>query len=208
MKKHISLTILLCIVTLLVFAQPDTALRYFSDRYKLDIPEEWKKKKMIDAITEILPQTFSEYIDEEKQFCIDCKAGLTVMLVIDKPVFDEKKNTYQFRASLALFDTTGKGLIELMLVDTNEVFQSRVKISYPLLPPSAYNNQGMGQQIPGPNGTVAAVVKIPAPPIINNVPNFGNEGAPIMKLVGIAEDRIYKVRDILEELRKKEQKKD
>jgi hypothetical protein len=106
--------ILFCSFNLL--SQPDTSIRYFPDRYKLDIPEEWKKPKMIEAISEILPQTFGDYIDSNKQFCLDCGAGLTIMLLIERPTFDGDHETFQFTAALGLFDTTGKELIELLLV--------------------------------------------------------------------------------------------
>jgi hypothetical protein len=210
MKKLVLLLTLQCLVAVIVSAQPDTSIRYFPDRYKLDIPEEWKKPKMIDAITEILPQTFQEYIDSNKQFCLDCRAGYTLMLVFDRPVFNEDRTEYHFKAALVLFDSTGKERIELVLVATDEVFQSRVSVEYAPQPSVYRQNNVIREVIRGPDGRIVTIVDIPMTPptLVNNIPNYTNEGASLYKIVGIAEARVYKIRDILKELKTKGVEKD
>jgi hypothetical protein len=185
-----------------VFAQPDTSGRYFPDRYKLDIPEEWKKPKMIEAISEILPQTFDDYIDSNKQFCLDCKAGLTVMLVIDRPYFNPDKETFQFRAALGLFDTTGKEVIELLLVSPEEKHDVKTIATYkpqPSLPNFIYGKNVITEVIRGPDGRVINVVRIPLspPPITDNIPVYNKKAVTAFDLMNIAESRVYQTKDIL-----------
>jgi hypothetical protein len=186
-----------------LFAQADTSVRYFPDRYKLDIPEEWKKPKMIDAISEILPQTFDDYIDSNKQFCLDCNAGLTVMLVIDKPYFNPDGETFQFRAALGLFDTTGKELIELLLVSQEEKQDIRVRAVYKSQPPVYSYRDVITDVIRGPDGRIISVVRIPLkpPPINNNIPDYRKEGATTYDLMNIAESRVYQIKDILSNIK-------
>src|ERR1700741_2237990 len=51
------------------------------DRYRLDLPKQWDRNKLVEAMTDVLSQTIDELKDRE--FCTECRAGYTVRLTID-----------------------------------------------------------------------------------------------------------------------------
>jgi hypothetical protein len=209
MRINATLTLLSFFLSFQLFAQPDTSVRYFPDRYKLDIPEEWKKPKIINAITEILPKTIGDYIDSNKQFCTECRAGLTVTLLIELPVFNSKGDTYQFRASLALFDSTGKELIELSLVSLEEVHKVKVIPTY-TKEPSRFNNGDYITNVSRDrDGKIVNIVKIPLspPPINNGVPAYNKDITTLYDLMKTAESKLYQIEDILLKIEKEKEKK-
>jgi len=167
---------------------------------------------MIGAISEILPQTFNDYIDSNKQFCLDCKAGLTVMLVIDRPYFHPGSEIFQFRATLGLFDSTGKELIELLLVSQEEKHDVKTIATYkpqPSLLNYIYgNNNVMTEVIRGPDGRIINVVRVPLspPPMTNNIPVYNKKAVSALDLMNIAESRIYQIKDILANMKEKSAK--
>ena len=186
-----------------IYAQPDTSVRNFPDRYKLDLPQEWNKAKLIEAIAEILPKTFNEYIDSTKQFCMDCRAGLTVMLVIDKPLIKPTETSYHFRAALGLFDSTGKGLIELLLVSPSEVHPIKVRADYMKEPLPLTSNDVIRNVTTDRDGNIVRVVNIPLspPPIINNIPEYRRIYPSLNDLMNIAEQRLYEIRKIVSKIK-------
>jgi hypothetical protein len=50
---------------LIIFAQSKDSLFTYPDRYKLELPKEWNRHKLIEAITDILPQTIDELKDRD-----------------------------------------------------------------------------------------------------------------------------------------------
>ena len=203
MKKINLLTAVFLFYSISLYTQPDTSVRNFPDRYKLDLPQEWNKTKLIEAIVEILPKTFGEYIDSNKQFCMDCKAGLTVMLVIDRPLIKPAEASYRFRAALGLFDSTGKELIELLLVSPQEMHQIKVNANYTKEPLPLTSNDVIQNVIKDRDGDIVNVVKIPLfpPPMINNIPEYRSMYPSLNDLINIAEQRLYDIRKVVVNLK-------
>lgn len=200
----LSFLLLLC-SSIGLFAQPDTFCRYFPNRYKLDIPEEWKKPKMIKALNEILPQTFDDYIDSNKQFCLDCKADFTVMLVIGNPYFNHNGQTFQFRAALGLFDTTGKKLMELLLVSQEEKHVIKLRAEYNNNQYPLDDRQNVYTEvIRDTNIGIINVVQTPVKPLPrgNSGPVYKKEITSTYDLMNIAESRVYQIKHVLSNLKK------
>lgn len=219
MKSFHILPVLYFFISIQSYSQTDTVARYYADRYVLDLPEEWKKPKLIEAITEILPQTFNEYIDSNMQFCMDCNAPLIVLLIITPAKQVKGEETYQFSAALGMFDTSGKELIELSLISPTEKHKIKVTLNYKNQPSNnygAYDNNRVRADynvtrniVTGPNGRVVGSVRTVsqrpytpvAPRITNNIPVAGKKSPSIFDLMLIAEGRVYEIKKILEELK-------
>ena len=205
MKKLLILSVAFSLYSgVLIFSQDKRFERKFPDRYKLDLPLEWNKPKLIKAITDILPKTLEEIKD--KDICSDCEAGYTVMLVVDSPLIKNRNNIskgfsgnekyfytaqviFQFRATLGLFDSTGKEVTELVLVSQEEEHVKRedFSVSTSFTPQIIYDKYGK----------ILQKIYIPSPPVIpisNRIP------VSLFDLINIAEQRVYQVRDILAKL--------
>jgi hypothetical protein len=220
MKRFRILLTLFFFISIQSYSQTDTVARYYADRYVLDLPEEWKKPKLIEAITEILPQTFDEYIDSNRQFCMDCNAPLIVVLLITPAKQVKGEETYQFSAALGLFDTSGKELIELSLISPTEKHKIKVTLNYKNQTSNnsgAYENNRVRTDynvtrniVTGPSGRIVGSVRTVsqqpntpvAPRITNNIPVAGKKSPSIYDLMLIAEARVYEIREILENLKK------
>ncbi len=201
MKSFCILLAVYFFISIQSYSQTDKVVRYYADRYALDIPEEWKKPKLIEAITEILPKTFNEYIDSNKQFCVDCKADFAIMLMIDEPFFEPGKETYQFRAALVLFDSSGKELIELLLVSPQEIFNNKTTATI-LRSPQGLNYTDVTRQvIRDGSGNIINVTTLPyKPKALNNVPVFHHIRPSLIDVMIIAENKIYEIRKILQKV--------
>jgi hypothetical protein len=220
MKSFHILPVLCFFISIQSYSQTDTAARYYAGRYLLDIPKEWEKAKLLDAITEILPQTFDEYIDSSKKFCLDCKTDLIVSLMIQPAVKVKGKEMYQFSAALGLFDTSGKELMELSLISPEEKHQIKVRLEYKNAPSYNYNSYNDNRTpsnnnvtrtfITGPRGNIVGSVRtaqprtytVNPPRIVNNIPTSRELSPSILDLMFIAEKRIYEIQEILENLKK------
>lgn len=116
-------------------SQTSDSLFYHPDRYRLDLPKEWKKHKLIEAITDILPQTIDDLKDRD--FCTECKAGYYVRLNLDSLTVSNVQTTmpveigsiphytfsfdYSFYAALMISDSSGKPFTMLRLVAPDEI---------------------------------------------------------------------------------------
>jgi hypothetical protein len=104
------------------------------DRYRLDLPKQWNRHKLIEAITDILPQTIDELKD--RGFCTEGKAAYYVRLFIDSLVVDNQQTSlpveigsiphytfsfnYSFYAALIVTDSLEKPVSMLQLVSGEE----------------------------------------------------------------------------------------
>jgi hypothetical protein len=115
-------------------AQKNDNLYIHPERYRLDLPKEWNRHKLIEAITEILPQTIDELKDRE--FCTEGKAAYYVRLLMDSlsvnyvqtsppveigsiPHYTFSFN-YSFYAALTITDSLGKTVSMLQLLSGEE----------------------------------------------------------------------------------------
>ena len=103
-------------------------------RYRLDLPKEFMRPKVIEAITDILPQTIDELKDRE--FCTSGKATYYVRLFIDSLVVNNQQTSlpveigsiphytfsfnYSFYAALIVTDSLKKPVSMLQLVSGEE----------------------------------------------------------------------------------------
>lgn len=115
------------------------------DRYRLDLPKAWDKNKLIEAITDILPQTIDELKDMD--FCTECNGGYTVKLAIDSVTVANSQTTmpveigsiphytfsfdYSFYAALVVIDSSGKPFTMLRLMGTDEVMTYTEQFTLP-----------------------------------------------------------------------------
>jgi len=160
---------------------------------------------MIKAINEILPQAFNDYIDSNKQFCLDCKADFIVMLVIGNPYFNRNGHTFQFRAALGLFDTTGKKLMELLLVSQEEKHIIKLRAEYNNNQYPVHDRQNVYTEvIRDTNVGIINVVQTPVKPlpISNSGPVYKKEVTSAYDLMNIAESRVYQIKHVLSNLKK------
>jgi hypothetical protein len=76
------------------------------DRYRLDLPKEWNRHRLIEAVTDILPQTIDELKDRE--FCTDGKAAYFIRLAIDSLVISNEQTQpcWWLYSTLHFFSTT------------------------------------------------------------------------------------------------------
>ena len=83
MTIHLRIQILLfvAILSLQINAQEKNPDVFHPDRYRLDLPRDWNRTKMIEAVTEVLSQTIDEL--KNKDFCTECRGIYTVRLYID-----------------------------------------------------------------------------------------------------------------------------
>lgn len=108
------------------------------DRYRINFPEEWKKPKIIRAVTFILSSTVDELKDRD--FCTEGQALYYVFLYIDSITF--KENAYSFYASFRTFDSTGRAIVDLRLVSGSEIFDKTKDISFGEDPTISYSQLG------------------------------------------------------------------
>jgi len=108
-----------------------------STPYSLQLPEEWKRPRLIKAIDEIARQSFGEL--RNRNYCTDCSTTYSIRLNIDSVVIHDPQNspifetgsvprptytfsfTYQFAASLVL-DSAGHSISRLRLIYNMEIF--------------------------------------------------------------------------------------
>jgi hypothetical protein len=172
----------------------------------LDLPEEWRKPKIYKVITEILPQTLQELKD--KEFCTDCTAGFTVMLVIDSQNIVSRNNfsngysnqnrtlnytrevIYSFRASLGLFDSSLNMISEVLLVQTDEQHALR----------SSWQQTGSSQPVQQIRSRRGRVTEVSIPAMIN-MPINNDTWPTLIDMVNISEQKLYHVRDVLRKLK-------
>ena len=198
---------LLCISQLLLFSLTGSAQHLpqrFPDRYKLDLPGEWLKPKIIKTVTEILAQAIEELKD--KDFCTDCEGAYTVQLLVDSPFIKSRNNTgngysgniayytmeiiYQFRATLGLFDSSGNLLTELVLIAPEE---EHAKRSNRQMTQTSYSRQIIKDR----EGKITQILI----PMNRSIPVSNTLYPSVDDLSAIIEQRLYQLRDILKKIK-------
>lgn len=115
------------------------------DRYRLVLPKEWDKNKLIEAITDILPQTIDEL--KNMDFCTTCNGGYSVKLSIDSLTIAHAQTSmpveigsiphytftfdYGLYAALVVLDSSGKPFTMLRLFGTDEVMSYMDQFTLP-----------------------------------------------------------------------------
>jgi hypothetical protein len=105
-----------------------------SDRYRLDLPKTWNNHRLIEAITDILPQTIDELKDRD--FCTEGKAAYYVRILLDSLSVNNIQTSlpveigsiphytfsfnYSFYAALVINDSLGKSVSLLQLIPAEE----------------------------------------------------------------------------------------
>ena len=156
MKLRFTAFLLVLNLPLLLFSQSENSAAKYSNRYRLDIPKEWNKPKLMLAITDVLPRTLDEL--KEKDFCTEGKALYSVQLVMGIPDVTNENNSeafrtsatihytlsfnYQFSASLYVIDTLGNPVTSLLLVSKDEMFDYRQQFVQQLLTEPIRANTG------------------------------------------------------------------
>jgi hypothetical protein len=107
-------------------------------QYRLALPDEWTRPRLIKAITEILPQTIDAL--KNRQLCVSCNGAYIVRLILDSVVITNAQNSqpveagsvprytytfsfnYRFYGALTVMDSLEHPVERLKLAGTNELF--------------------------------------------------------------------------------------
>ena len=87
-------------------------------KYRLEIPEQLHKKPILDAIEENIAYTVPKLRDSKS--CQDCKTNYTVKYQTTAAEFGTDKNgkkLFVFKGALVVYDSTGKGVNRVVLVN-------------------------------------------------------------------------------------------
>lgn len=215
-KGLIILLICCCGLFATVSAQSAQELPYHPNSYHLLLPEGWLKPKLIRAITDILPQTLEQLKD--KDFCTSCKADYTVMLIMDsitigngqqlttliQPIIDSFPDIaygiVSFYAALRLFDSNGRAVVDLQLINTDENLNESIPYALQMqqLPPSAPYDIELLRTSRG------AITYLRNTSLYNNLPSTPVYRRPLysnsISFMGICERRIYQIKRLLRRL--------
>lgn len=180
-------------------------------RYRLDLPKEWNRHKLIDAITDILPKTIDELKDRE--FCTEGKAAYYVRLYMDSLSVNDVQTTapveigsiphytfsfnYSFYASLMITDSLEKRVSMLQLVSGEETMNYSKQFS--LRPQNVVYRY---QTIYDPRGRAVRRRLVEEAPAVNNyIPRMSPFSILTESfLLNICEQRIFEIRKLLKEI--------
>jgi hypothetical protein len=191
--------------------QKNDSLINHPDRYRLDLPKAWNRHKLIEAITEILPQTIDELKDRE--FCTEGKAAYYVRITMDSLSVNDMQTSppveigsiphytfsfnYSFHAALMITDSLGIPVSTLRLISGEEIMNYSKQFS--LNPQNViykyqtiYDQRGrpMGRRLVEEAGAVNNFVpKISPFSILTE--DF---------LLSICEQKIYEIRKLLKKI--------
>jgi hypothetical protein len=181
------------------------------DRYRLDLPKEWNRHKIIEAITDILPQTVDELKDRE--FCTDGKAAYYVRLYMDSLSVNDVQTTppveigsiphytfsfdYSFYAALMITDSLGKPVSMLQLISAEEIMNYSKQFS---LRPQNVVYRYITMYDPRGRAVGRRLVE-DAPAVNNYVPKISPFSILTENfLLTICEQKIFEIRKLLKKL--------
>lgn len=211
--KKISGFFLAILLTLSLTAQKKASVHNYPDRYRLDIPKEWKKPRLILAITEMLPATIDEL--KNRDFCTECKTPYCVHLTIDSISIENSQTsapiesglhssstfsfTYHFYAALTVFDSLERTVARLRLVSTEESFDYTKQYSGT----SAENVTYTQQNVYDTSGRVIGSQRVEdARAFTTSVPNHSPwEVLTTPFLMDICEQKVYAIRKLLKQVK-------
>lgn len=87
-------------------------------QFKIEVPADWQKKYVLDAIEEIVNYTVKSL--KEYRYCTNCDAKYTVKYQTSASEFasgKDAKSLYVFKGTLVVYDSTGKGISRIVLVN-------------------------------------------------------------------------------------------
>jgi hypothetical protein len=191
--------------------QNNDSLMQHPGRYRLDLPKELMRPKIIEAITDILPQTIDEL--KNREFCTSGKATYYVRLFIDSLVVNNQQTSlpveigsiphytfsfnYSFYAALIVSDSLKKPVSMLQLVSGEETMNYSNQFS--LRPQNVvYRYITMYD----PRGRAVGRRLVEEAPAVNNyVPKISafsvlNETF----LLNICEQKIFEIRKLLKKI--------
>lgn len=133
-RNKVTLFMLALLFFLQGIGQNNDSLIQHPGRYRLDLPKELLRPKLIEAITDILPQTIDEL--KNREFCTSGKASYHVRLFIDSLGVNNQQTSppveigsiphytfsfdYSFYAALIVSDSLEKPVSMLQLVSSDE----------------------------------------------------------------------------------------
>ncbi|MBI5857056.1 MAG: hypothetical protein HZB42_05330 [Sphingobacteriales bacterium] len=210
-RYKIEFLLLVIVLPLCSFPQRTDSLFYHPDRYRLDLPKEWNRPKLIEAVTDVLSQTIDEL--KNRDFSTEGKAAYYVKLVIDSLIISNQQTSppieigsiphytfsfnYNFNAALLVSDSMNKPVSSLRLVSAEETMTYTRQFS--TLPQNAvyryetvYNNLGR---------PVGRRLVQEAPPVNTYIPRIDPFSVitPAF-LMNICEKKIYEIRKLLKKL--------
>jgi hypothetical protein len=166
------------------------------DRYRLELPKEWNRHKLIDAITDILPQTIDEL--KNREFCTEGKAAYYVRLfeIGSIPHYTFSFN-YSFYAALMITDSLGKPVSMLQLISAEEIMNYSKQFS--LRPQNIVYRY---QNIYDTRGRVIGRRLVEEARAVNNyVPKISAFSVLTESfLLNICEQKIFEIRKLLKKL--------
>ncbi len=134
-RNKVTLLLLALFFFLQGIGQKNNIIINHPDRYRLELPKEWNRHKLIEAITEILPQTIDEL--KNREFCTEGKAAYYVRLFMDSLSVNDVQTSppveigsiphytfsfnYSFYAALMITDSLGKPVSMLQLISGEEI---------------------------------------------------------------------------------------
>ena len=193
------------------FTQAIDSLAQHQNRYRLDLPKEWKRPKLMQAITDILPETIDELKDLE--FCTAGKAAYNIRLAIDSIVISNEQTTlpveigsiphytfsfsYNFKAALMVFDSLGNPVSMLQLISNEETMSYSKQFSL-----NPQNIVYRYQTIYDPRGRAVGRRLVEEARAVNNyIPKISASSVITeVFLLNICERKIYEIRRLLKKI--------
>ena len=181
------------------------------DRYRLELPKAWNKHKLVEAITDILPQTIDEL--KGREFCTEGKAAYYVRLFMDSLSVTDIQTTppveigsiphytfsfnYSFHAALMITDSLGGPVSMLQLISGEETMNYSKQFS--LRPQNVvYRYQTVYDQRGRPVGRRLVEE---APAVNNYVPRISPFSILTENfLLTICEQKIFEIRKLLKKI--------
>lgn len=213
MKEKIRLTIVLMILhsSVLSFSQKKDSLINHPDRYRLILPKEWNRHKLIETITDILPQTIDELKDRD--FCTEGRAAYYIRLVIDSVSVSNQQTSppveigtlphytfsfnYSFNAALVVSDSLNKPVSMLRLISGEETMTYTRQFT--MLPQNAvYRYETV---ISNTGRIIGRRLVQDAPPVNTYTPRMSPFSVLTPDfLLNICENKIYEIKKLLKKL--------
>ena len=197
--------LIFCILTALTAGAQQRKID--TTKYKIVLPSYWKPgNKVWEILTDALPKVCSELVD--KEMCTDpCKALYTVDLFISgtratdrsvsrKPGKEESydiRTFYNFYAALFLKDTNGIILVDMVLVDTNEVWSVVHTVNHPGKPITTNSIYDGNNPLNMKPGQERPLNQLPPPSGTQNAYFMGEYGRKPEPYFRISENELYRI---------------
>ena len=210
-RKRVILLMLALLFFLQGIGQNNTDPINHPDRYRLDLPKDWNKHKLIEAITEILPKTID--VLKDREFCTEGKAAYYVRLFMDSLTVNDVQTTnpveigsiphytfsfnYSFYAALIITDSLKKPVSMLQLISGEEIMNYSKQFT--MRPQNAvYRYQTIYDRSGRPVGRRLVEE---APAVNNYVPKISPFSILTESfLLTICEQKIFEIRKLLKKI--------